>query len=95
MSRRVAVITKEKGRQFEAVRSGLGLLLERHSVDLFVLKHEIEPSEHCLDNLGFIDEMGGDRYSDHPTNIERYGFRPVSLPDAGRMLAKYDLIVPF
>lgn len=95
MSRRVAVVTKEKDRQFEAIRSGLGLLLERHNMSLFVLNHEIEPSEHCLDNLGFIDEMGGDRYSDHPANIELYGFRPISLRDAGRMLADYDLIVPF
>lgn len=95
MSRSVAVVTKDKGRQFEAIRSGLGLLLESHTMDLFVLNHEIEPSEHCLDNLGFIDEMGGGRYSDHPVNIERYGFRPLSLQAAGRMLAKYDLVVPF
>jgi hypothetical protein len=95
MGKRVAVITKEKGRQFEAIRLGLGLLLEHHSVDLFVLNHEIEPSEHCLDNLGFIDEMGGGRYSDNDSNVAAHGFSPVSLRDAGQKLADYDLVVPF
>ena len=60
MAKRVAVITKDRDRQHEALRTGLGLLLESHSVSVFVLNHEIERSEHYLDNLGFIDEMGGD-----------------------------------
>jgi hypothetical protein len=95
MGKRVAIITRDKGRQNEAVRSGLGLLLERHSVSVFVLNHEIDSGEQCRDNLGFIDEMGGDRYSDQPVNVERHGFRPLSLEETGRLLAGYDLIVPF
>lgn len=95
MGRRVAVITKDRNRQYEALRSGLGLLLERHSVSLFVLNHAIDRSEEYLDNLGFIDEMGGHRYSDHPVNVERHGFRPVSLQEAGRLLAAHDYIIPF
>ena len=95
MAKRVAVIVKDQHRQHEALRSGLGLLLESHNVSVFVLNHEIEPNEHDLDNLGFIDEMGGVRYSDHPVNIEHYGFRPVSLQETGRLLAEHDLIVPF
>lgn len=95
MGKRVAVITREKERQFEALRTGLGLLLEHHSVTVFVLNQEIDPDEHYLDNLGFLDEMGGGRYSDHPVNVERYGFRPVSLQDARRLLAEQDLVIPF
>jgi len=95
MGRRVAVITKDRDRQYQALRSGLGLLLERHHVSLFVLNHEIDRSEEYLDNLGFLDEMGGDRYSDHPVNVERHGFRAVSLQEAGRLLAEHDLIIPF
>jgi hypothetical protein len=83
MGRRVAVITKDKDRQYEALRTGLGLLLESHTVSLFVLNQPIDRSEHYLDNLGFIDEMNGDRYSDHPVNIEGHGFRPVSLQETG------------
>jgi hypothetical protein len=95
MTKRVAVITRETNRQYEALRSGLGLLLERHSVSLFVLNHEIEAVEEYLDNLGFLDEMGGVRYSDHPVNVERYGFRRVSFEEAGRLLAEHDLVIPF
>jgi len=95
MGRRVAVITRDKDRQFEALRTGLGLLLEQHSVSLFVLNHEIDPDEHYLDNLGFIDEMGGERYSDQSANVERYGFRPVSRQETGRLLREHDLVVPF
>jgi len=95
MGKRVAVVTKDKHRQFEAIRLGLGLLLERHSVSVFVLGHEIDPSEHCRDNLAFIDEMDGRRYSDHPTNVERHGFLPASRCELGNMLAAYDLVIPF
>ncbi|MCP4900444.1 MAG: hypothetical protein GY906_26060 [bacterium] len=95
MGKRVAVITREKQRQFEALRTGLGLLLEHHNVSLFVLDHEIDSDEHFLDNLGFIDEMGGNRYSNHPANVESYGFRSVSLQETGNLLSEHDLVVPF
>ncbi len=95
MGKRVAVITKHKHRQYEALRSGLGLLLEGHVVTLLVLNHEIDPSERYLDNLGFIDEMGGSRCSNHAVNVERHGFQPVSLVESGRLLAEHDLVVPF
>jgi len=95
MGKRVAVVTKDKDRQFEALRTGLGLLLEQHSVSLFVLNHEIDTDEHYLDNLGFIDEMGGERYSDHSANVERHGFRPVSRRETGRLLRQHDLVIPF
>jgi hypothetical protein len=95
MGKRVAVITKDKDRQFEALRTGLGLLLEHHSVSMFVLEHGIECDEHYLDNLGFIDEMGGERFSNHLLNIERHGVRPVSLQETGRRLSEHDLVIPF
>lgn len=95
MGKRVAVVTRDRDRQHEAIRTSLGLLLERHSVCLIVLDHEIEGSEHDLDNLSFIGEMGGSRYSDHPVNVERHGFRPVSLQGTGRLLAEHDLVIPF
>lgn len=95
MARRVAVITKDRDRQIEALRSGLGLLLENHTVSLFVLDHEIDATEPYLDNLELIDEMGGDRYSNNPVNVERHGFHPVSLDATGRLLAECDLVIPF
>ena len=64
-------------------------------MSLFVLDHEIDSDEHSLDNLGFIDEMGGDRFSNHHLNIERHGFRPVSVEETGRLLRGHDLVIPF
>ncbi len=95
MGKHVAVITKDRDRQFEALRTGLGLVLEHHRVSLFVLDHEIDTDEHYLDNLGFLDEMGGERFSNHRVNVEQHGFRPVSLQEAGRLLAGHDLVIPF
>jgi len=95
MGKRVAVVTRDENRQHEAVRTGLGLLLEQHELSLFVLDHEVGSNEHDLDNLGFIDEMGGLRYSNHRENVERHGFRPVSLREVGRLLSEHDLVVAF
>ena len=95
MGRRVAVITRDKDRQHEALRTGLGLLLENHHVSVFVLNHELDCREHLLDNLGFLEEMGGDRYSDNPANVDRHGFSQLSLQEAGRLLAEHDLVIPF
>jgi len=95
MGKRVAVITRERERQFEAVRTSLGLLLEHHRVSLFVLDHEIDCDEHVLDNLAFMDEMGGERYSNHSLNVEQHGFRSASLSETGELLAEHDLVVPF
>jgi len=95
MGKRVAVITRDRDRQFEALRTSLGLLLEHHRVSLLVLDHEIECSERFLDNLGFIDEMDGDRYSDHPANVDRHGFRPLEPEQMAQLLAAHDLVVPY
>jgi hypothetical protein len=95
MARRVAVITKDRDRQFEALRSGLGLLLENHIASLFVLDHELDATGPYLDTLKLADEMGGGRYSNNPVNVERHGFRPVSIEDAGRLVADCDLVIPF
>jgi len=95
MASRVAVITRDKHRQHEALRTALGLLLEHHTVSLFVLRHEIDCTEQYLENLEFVDEMGGSRYSDLAENVKRHGFCPVSLQEAGQLLARHDLIIPF
>ena len=59
MGKKVAVLIRDKARQYEGLRSSLGLLLEDHAIDMFVLDHEIDMTEEYFDNMGFIDEMGG------------------------------------
>lgn len=95
MTRKVAVIVKDKDRQYEGLRVSLGLLLERHQVDMFVLNHEISLREEYLENMSFIDEMNGARFSNHPTNVERHGFRMVSVEDMAAQLREHDVLIPF
>ncbi len=93
--KKVAVLIKDKDRQYEGLRSSLGLLLEKHVVSMFVLRHEITMTEEYQDNMGFIDEMGGSRFSDVPANVEKYGFQRVSLDDLPARLAENQLVIAF
>jgi hypothetical protein len=93
--KKVAVLIKDKERQYEGLRSSLGLLLEKHVVSMFVLDHEIDMTEEYQDNMGFIDEMGGARYSNVPANIEKYGFQAVTLDDLPARLKESELVIPF
>ncbi len=95
MGKKVAVLIKDKDLQYEGLRSSLGLLLESHAVSMFVLDHEITMTEEYSDNMGFIDEMGGSRYSNVPANCEKHGFKPVKLEDIAARLEENDLVIPF
>lgn len=95
MGKKVAVLIKDKDRQYEGLRSSLGLLLENHVVSMFVLEHEVEMTEAYSDNMGFIDEMGGARYSNVPANIEKYGFKPIKLEEIPAKLAEGEVVIAF
>jgi hypothetical protein len=95
MGKRVAVLIKDPKRHHEGLRFSLGLLLEAHTVHLAVLNHPLRASEELLDNMGFIDEMGGERASNHPDNVARHGFQPQSLEQLAARLPEFDVVVPF
>jgi hypothetical protein len=95
MGKKVAVLIKDKDRQYEGLRSSLGLLLEDHAVSMFVLNHEVDMTEEYEDNMGFIDEMGGARYSNVAANVEKYGFKEVKLDELHLRLMENDIIIPF
>lgn len=95
MGKKVAVLIKDKERQYEGLRSSLGLLLENHVVSMFVLNHEVEMTEEYSDNMGFIDEMGGTRYSNVPANVQKYGFREITLDEIPAKLAEGEIVIPF
>ncbi len=95
MGKKVAVLIKDKERQYEGLRSSLGLLLENHAVSMFVLDHEIDMTEEYSDNMGFIDEMGGARYSNVPANCEKHGFKPVKTEEISKRLAENEAVIPF
>ena len=93
--KKVAVLIKDKERQYEGLRSSLGLLLESHVVSMFVLNHEVTMTEEYQDNMGFIDEMGGARFSDAPGNVEKYGFQKLALDEIPAKLAQSEVVIAF
>ena len=95
MAKKVAVLIKDKERQYEGLRSSLGLLMEFHIVSMIVLNHEIELTEEYKDNMEFIDEMEGSRYSNVPANVEKYGFEPLDLAAIPKKLRENDVIIAF
>jgi hypothetical protein len=95
MAKRIAVLIKDKNRQYEGLRTSLGLLLEEHQVSMFILNHEIDLNEEFLENQQFIDEMGGARYSNNDANVKRHGFQPLEVDKAARILSACDVVIPF
>ncbi len=95
MGKSVAVLIRSQERQYEGLRSSLGLLLEDHAIDMFVLDHEIDMTEEYFDNMGFIDEMGGHRFSNVPANVEKHGFQQVSLDEVADRLREHAIVIPF
>ncbi|HET8538517.1 MAG TPA: hypothetical protein VFL83_01465 [Anaeromyxobacter sp.] len=93
--KQVAVLIKDKDRQYEGLRSSLGLLLESHKVSMFVLNHEVTMTEEYQDNMSFIDEMGGARYSNDPGNVEKHGFQKIGLDELPAKLAESQLVIAF
>ena len=92
----IAVLIKDPNQQYEGLRTSLGLLLEAASVQMYVLNHEIANMDEAYrENMEFIDEMEGERYSNNPANIEKYGFKPISIDEMLVKLREADLIIPF
>jgi len=64
-------------------------------VSMFVLDHEIEMTEEYQDNMMFIDEMEGSRYSNVPANVEKYDFKDVTLSEIAKMIKDNDFVIPY
>ena len=94
--KKAAVIIRDPDQQYEGLRTSLGLLLEDTQVQMFVLHHEIANMDEAYrDNMDFIDEMEGERYSNNSANVEKYGFTHVTLTDVAEKINAADVIIPF
>ena len=93
--KKVAVVARHPQRQYEALRTSLGCLLEDHAVTYLVLDYEVQLDEAFTDNLGFLDEMEGQRFSNHAANVDQHGFTYKSLAEMGELLRDQDIIIPF
>jgi len=89
-----AVIIKNTDQQYEGLRVTLGLLLNGAQVDMIVLHDEIACMDEAYrDNMEFVDEMNGRRFSNNSANVEKYGFRHVTLAEVAGRLERADVII--
>ncbi len=94
--KKIAVLVKDVDQQYEALRTSLGALLEMAEVSMFVLDHEIaDMDEAYSENMEFLDEMEGQRFSNNQANVDKYGFQPVTLADVGEAVKASDIVIPF
>ena len=94
--KKAAVVIRDPEQQYEGLRTSLGLLLEDTEVQMFVLHHEIANMDEAYrDNMEFIDEMEGERFSNNSANVEKYGFKHVTLADVAEKLSTADVVIPF
>ncbi len=92
----VAVVVRDTAQQYEALRTSLGLLLESLNVQMYVLDHEIANMDEAYsENMEFLDEMEGERFSNNSANVEKYGFQHVTLEQVSRRLNEADIVIPF
>ena len=92
----VAVLINNTEQQYEGLRSSLGMLLYNTNVQMFVVNEEIAKMDEAYhDNMEFLDEMEGERFSNNKANVEKYGFKFASIEEIGVMLRAADLVIPF
>lgn len=96
MADKIAVLVKEVDQQYEALRTSLGLLLEMAEVQMFVMNHEIANMDEAYsENMEFLDEMEGERYTNNTANAEKYGFKLLTNQEISEKLKEASLIIPF
>lgn len=91
-----AVIIIEKSRQYDGLRTCIGLQLNDFKVKMFVLNDKIENMDEAYrENMMFFKELGGECFSNNQINVEEYGFNFKSLKEVGKGLKNIDRIIPF
>jgi hypothetical protein len=103
--KKAVVLVKDPAQQYEGLRTSLGLLLESVEVKMVVLNHEVaalaakdedeDAYEAYFDNMEFIDEMDGERYSNNRRNVDEWGFRHAGPAEIAAMLSAADHVIPF
>ena len=94
--KKVAVLIKDVDQQYEGLRTSLGLLLEDAEVQMIVLNNEIGNMDEAYhENMEFLDEMEGERFSNNPANVDKYGFQYVTIEDVAARIKEADIVIPF
>ena len=94
--KKVTVIIKETEQQYEGLRTSLGALLEDAEIKMIVLDHEIANMDEAYsDNMEFLDEMEGERFSNNDVNVKKHNFQPATIEQIGQYLNEADVVIPF
>ena len=93
--KKVAFLVRGKEELWEGMRSSLGLVIENNYVTMVVLDREVEMTDEYKENLEWFVDMEGEFYSNVPANVEKYGFKPITIEELGEKLKEMDTIVPF
>lgn len=90
MAKKIAVLTR--GRQEEALRMALGIILMDDIVDVYVLDRKVEDSEENITNIEMMKDMEMNIYTNHKANEEMHY---MQSPEIAERLLKYDTIIPY
>ncbi len=95
MSGQIAVLVKDTDRQTEALRVSLGLLPTMQMVSLYFLNREIDgDADFFIQGFDHLKEMGGQCYSNHGENVERFDIEFITKKEIGRRLKQASLVIP-